>query len=204
MMVDFIRQIGAEVGTSSTGAEESGTERRKYLGEAHFTTQAEGPSGITVSGARVRYGETQSVTIGRRSVPITDTKPFEIGSKDVEINELLNDCIILFERMLETENIIERENLYRTLNEHLVSLFELRSTRERAFGQLLVLLLGITRNTSSEFFSDKQFQALARTINLTRKIKIAEHDLQEAERLLSVANFDLFRPLRGVFENDDD
>lgn len=203
-MVGFIRQKGVEVGTSAAGAEESRTEFHKHATEAHSTTQVESPPVTTLHGARVRYGETQSITISRRLVPITDTKPFEIGSKDVQIEELLKDCNILFERMLETEDLIERENVYRTLNEHLISLFEFRSTRERGFGQLLILLLGITRNTSSEFFSDKQFQALARTISLARKVKISEPDLQEADRLLSMADFDLFRPLRGVFERNDD
>ncbi len=107
----------------------------------------------------------------------------------------------LLDKMLETDDIIERENTYRTLDEYLDLLFQLRSYREREFGQLLVTILGVTKHTSSEFFSNDHLSALKRAIKLIRKPKIASLDLRDARRLLSGAGFDVFRPIRGVFED---
>jgi hypothetical protein len=65
----------------------------------------------------------------------------------------------------------------------------------------LTLLLGITKHTSSGSFSDGQLSALKRAIALMRQPRIVDADLQDARRFLSRSGFDLFRPLRGVFED---
>jgi len=146
---------------------------------------------------------TEAVSVSRQFEPTSDPREVAIGARDQDIEALIRSCNNLFDRMLEVEDVIERENLYQTINERLLSLFELRSSRERAFGHLLVLLLGVTQNTTSEFFSEKQFSVLNRAIKIASKPMLGERDLQEAEDLLSGAQFDIYRPLRGVFNTEN-
>lgn len=205
-MTALVKGTREEATASATSVEHVAfAETRDYLFQTDTGSSVESVPGRsrTEPPVRVRYGETESSPTRRRLTPITDTKPFEVGPKDQEINDLLAEGSELFKRMLEAEDIIERENLYRTLNERLLALFKLRSSRERTFGHLLVLLLGVTQHTTSEFFSKDQFSALDRAIKLLRKTKVSEPDLKEAERLLSAAKFDLFRPLRGVFDTEN-
>ena len=204
-MESFVDKTGEGVVKSAVPAEEATiTETRKYLSETHSGTVAESPPGGLGTTTRVRYGETEAIPVRRRLAPITDTQPFDVGTRDQEIEALVSECNDLSNRMREAEDIIERENIYRAFNERLISLFQLRSNRERTFGHLLVLVLGITQNTTSEFFSEKQFTALDRAVSLAKKHKIVEPDLKDAERLLVAAGLDVFRPLRGVFESEDE
>jgi len=189
-----------EVGTS--------TEDRATISSQMQVTETASSSGLesppleSRSGIRVRYGETEAGLIGRTSVPTTDIRPFGIGSKDDQIDVWTSRCNDLLERLMESDDIIDRENLYRTLGEYLNILFDLRRDRERVFGHLLILLMGVTRHTTSEFFSNNQFSALKRGIGLITRPKLAESDLREARRTLSSAGFDLFRPLRDVFKDE--
>ncbi len=174
---------------------------RTHLTGTASTSRVDTPPPKSGREVRVRYGETEVGLIARRSEAITDIRPYGIGSRDDQIDAGISKCNSLFERLLEAEDIIERENLYRSFNEYLDLLFDLRSYREREFGQLLVMLLSVTRHTTSEFFSNDHFSALRRVIGLIRKPKIVSADLRDAQRLLSGASFDVFRPMRGVFED---
>lgn len=198
-MVPSVRRITEETATS--------IEDRGRVSLPAYPTEVGSSSGLhggfarSHTEARVRYGESEAGLIARTGEPTTDIIPYGIGSKDTEIHGRISKCSDLLQRMLESEDIIERENLYRTLNEYLGLLFELRSSRERAFGHLLVLILGITQHTTSEFFSGAQLAGVQRAVNLISKTTIAESDLRDARRLLAAAGFDLLRPLRGVFED---
>lgn len=130
-----------------------------------------------------------------------ETGRYDVRSKGEEIGVSAARCSDLLNRMLETEDLIERENIYRTFDVSLARLFELRTSWERPFGHLVTLLLGITKHTSSESFTNGQLTALKRAVALMHQPRIVDADLQEARRLLSRAGFDLFRPLRGVFED---
>lgn len=158
---------------------------------------------LSLTETRDTHGRTEPIHYRSRFEPTTEAEPAVIGARHREMDSLVATCSELVSRICEAENIIERENLYQMFNQHLVSLFELRSSRERAFGHLMILLLGVTQNTTSEFFAEKQFSALDRAIKLARKPTLGELDLKEAERLLAAANFDMFRPLRGVFDSEN-
>jgi len=189
-----------EVGTSS--GDRPTASSQTYVTETGSSSGLEGPPEGSPSGTRVRYGETEAGLIGRSSVPTTDIRPYGVGVRDDQIDAWVSKCNDVFERLLETEDIIDRENLYRTLDEYLTHVFDLRSYRERTFGHLLVTLMSVTKHTTSEFFSSDQLLALKRVIPLIKKPKTVESDVREARRILSRAGFDVFRPLRGVFRDD--
>lgn len=195
-MVAYSRR---SIETVDTSAEDQTTSTSATYSAVSSTSGFEGPPPRADESIRVRYGETQLGVVVRAGKPITDIKPYAIDSKDTEINAYALRCDELVQGMLETKDLIERENLYRTLNEYLTLLFELRSGRDRSFGTLLIMLLGITQHTTSEFFSSTQLAALQRALALVKKPTILDTDLQDARRLLSGAQFDLLRPLRGVF-----
>lgn len=205
-MVAFVKSTGEWLDESTMPTAEAA---HKYFTDAGSsigspTLEERGPKESPTGTALFGYSGTESVRTGRRFEPLTDaTQQVVIGTRDQDIEVLTRSCKNLIERILETEDIIERENLYQTLNQYLVSLFELRSSREREFGHLMVLLLGVTQHTTSEFFGEKQFSALDRAIKIARKPTIGHRDLQEAEDLLIAADFDVFRPLRAVFDTDN-
>lgn len=170
------------------------------------------PSARLPQGRRIRYTVTEtqferrqgeSVFLGRHMTSSDDIAPYDVPpkKKDDRISALASKCTDLIDRMLETQDIIERENIYRTLDVSLAQLFDLRTSCERGFGHLLVLLLGITKHTTSEFFTGAQLSALKQALNLIKKPRIVDTDLQDARRVLHRAGFDLFRPMRGVFED---
>jgi len=181
--------------------------RLEVAGSRSEPTTPSAPPRLT---KHVRYTVTDA-DLSRRQVKVSlagyQTKaPAEAGAYDVrlkseEIGRLAARCCDLIDRMLNTEDLIERENIYRTLDVSLARLFELRTSWERPFGHLLALLLGITKHTSSESFTGGHLSALKRAIGLMKQPRIVDADLHDARRFLSRAGFDLFRPLRGVFED---
>ncbi|GEM_PF-5055577 len=195
-MVAFVGQTDQGVSVSTGTVQGAFESTRKYSSEAD-ETQETNPLSARAE-ARVRYGETESRPGMRLFRANVDTGPPEVIPRDhPQVNALLQDCSDLLGRMLETDNIIERENLYRTLNERLFALFSLRAHRERPFGHLLILILGVTQNTTSEFFLSEQLSALDRVVRLAMKPSVADPDIKDAERCLAMADFDLFRPIRG-------
>lgn len=204
MMGAFVERRDEGTGTSGAGSEQTAAIGRRYFSEADVGTFVDDrPRIASRIEARVRYGETESLPTDRRVVPSTETRPFDVVPKQEQVHALINDCNELFRAILETEDVIDRENMYRTLSERLFSLFALRPYRERTFGHLIVLLLGVIQNTTSEFFSEKQFLALDRVISLAKKFRITDADLRDAERLLAAADFELFRPIRGTFDSEN-
>ena len=155
----------------------------------------------TVTGADLPRQQVKASVLGPQVRSSAETRRDDVRSKGEEIGVLAARCSDLVDRMLDTEDLIERENIYRTLEVSLARLFELRSSWERRFGHLLALLLGVTKHTSSESFTDGQLSALKRAIALMKQPRIVDADLQDARRFLTRAGFDLFRPLRGVFED---
>lgn len=155
----------------------------------------------TVTDADLPRRQVKASLVGHQVKAPAEAGAYDVRSKSQEIGGLAARCCDLIDRMLDTEDLIERENIYRTLDVSLARLFELRTSWERPFGHLLALLLGITKHTSSESFTDSQLSALKRAIALMKQPRVVDADLKDARRLLTRAGFDLFRPLRGVFED---
>jgi hypothetical protein len=158
--------------------------------------------------ARVRYTVTEARYLARESSgfgrPITggDVKLHnDLPRRDEHVSELARNCSDLIERMLETEDVIERENDYRTLEVSLSELFERRPAPERAFGQLVSLLMGVTKHTTSEFFTKEKLIGLKRAVDVLSRPTVVEGDLREARRALVRSGLDPLRPFRGVFED---
>jgi hypothetical protein len=150
---------------------------------------------------RVRYTATEAGLVTRPAKAATDIRHYEVRPKHDQIPALVSKCHDLVDGMLETNDIIERENLYRTLDVALGQLFELRTSSDRPFGHLLVLLLAVTKHTTSEFFTTAQLSALKHAIGIIKKSRIVDSDLREARQILSRADFDPYRPFRGAFED---
>lgn len=170
-------------------------------------SEATAPS-VPPSHARVRYTVTEPRYLARESSgfgrPITggDLRSYiDLPRRDEHVSELARNCSDLIERMLETEDVIERENNYRTLEVFLSELFERRSASERAFGQLVSLLIGVTKHTTSEFFTKEKFVGLKRAVDVLSRPTVVEGDLREARRALVRSGLDPLRPFRGVFED---
>jgi hypothetical protein len=155
----------------------------------------------TVTDADYPRRQVKAPQVPHQAGPSAETGSYDVRAKGGEIGILAAQCSDLIDRMLETEDLVERENIYRTLDVTLACLFELRASWERPYGHLLTMLLGITKHTSSESFSDGQLSALKRAVALMKQPRIVDADLQDARRFLSRSGFDLFRPLRGVFED---
>ena len=165
-------------------------------------------SSITPPHTRVRYTVTEARNLARESSglgrPITggDLKPYNVlPRRDEHVSGLARNCSDLIERLLETEDVIERENVYRTLEVSLSELFEHRPVSERAFGQLVALLIGVTKHTTSEFFTKEKFVGLKRAVDVLSRPTVVDGDLREARRALVRAGLDPLRPFRGVFED---
>jgi hypothetical protein len=101
-------------------------------------------------------------------------------------------------------DVIMRENLYRSLNYKLEELFQVRDSSDRALGRLLVMLLGVAQHTTSERFERPQLESLRRVLGFLSRQRITDSDLRDARSILSRSNFDIFRPFRGVFEYDEE
>lgn len=178
-------------------AEGSRSEPTTPSGRPPFTKHVR----YTVTEADLPRRQVMAPLVGHQVKAAAETGRDDVRSKGEEIGVLAIRCSDLIDRMLDTEDLIERENIYRTLDVSLARLFELRKSWERPFGHLLALLLGITKYTSSESFTGGQLSALKRAIALMKQPRIVDADLQDARRFLTRAGFDLFRPLRGVFED---
>ncbi len=155
----------------------------------------------TVTDAELPQSQVRGSLAVRQAKSSAETDSYDVRAKAEEIGILVAQCNEHIGRMLGTEDLIERENIFRTLDVTLAHLFELRTSWERPYGHLLTMLLGITKHTSSESFSGGQLSALKRAIALLKQPRIVDADVQDARRFLSRSGFDLFRPLRGVFKD---
>jgi hypothetical protein len=131
----------------------------------------------------------------RRQEPIQDNRA------RAQITGLCRACIEKADLLLSENDVPEREIGFASLVEDIRDLKDLRSYREKEFGDLIFLLLSALDHRASEDLSFFQVKAISDAIYPLKRPKLSKMDVSSSRKALQMAGFDIFRMMRGVFDD---
>lgn len=136
------------------------------------------------------------------SIPTTqEIKPTEIYTKepieDIPIKKILSESLEFINDILETEDVIERENITSLFKDNLESLWNLGKEIDKNFADVIVLLQVAVINSQYENYTLQQYQAIKQVLEKIKKIYISSDESSECTKLLVDNDIDLSTPIRN-------
>jgi len=113
------------------------------------------------------------------------------------IEEKLEEISDLAENLLENkDNPVIKENSINSINDLLGELWSLRSSREKEYAKLIVLIQTITRRNIIDASNNEHIKALVDVLRKLKIPKITEFDIKDSIKVIEAANLNIYRPLQ--------
>ena len=119
-------------------------------------------------------------------------------SENIVVQLKIEEIIQLSKEIFEDKNIVERENLFASLQELFNELWQLRQYREAEFSKLITIIQTIIDKNIIDSSNELHINALVNIIQLLKIPKISSIDNKKCFNIIKEAKLDIYKPIRNT------